>query len=146
MTARTYVVSQRQTRRARATANVKHLLPRRGRGGFYRRLAERRHHGVEPNLIGRPVLPALAIPVSDLIGILLCHDVSSFWKESTRSNQHRLLGGDTRRCSVRYCKSDGGHERVRQVARGVDAWHAGFATLVNLKGNAEGRINGGEAQ
>ncbi|GFM74798.1 hypothetical protein PSCICM_06170 [Pseudomonas cichorii] len=64
--------------RARATADVKHALPRHGRSGFYRGLAERRQHGVEPNLVGGPALPALAIPVSGLIDILLCHDISSF--------------------------------------------------------------------
>jgi polyribonucleotide nucleotidyltransferase len=33
---------------------------------------------VEPGLVGDPALPALAIPVGDLIGILLCHAISLF--------------------------------------------------------------------
>jgi len=41
-------------------------------------IAVLRKHGVEPGLVGDPVLSALAIPVGDLIGILLCHDISSF--------------------------------------------------------------------
>ena len=48
------------------------------RGGFDRGLAEHRHHGVEPGLVGDPALPALAIPVGDLISILLCHAISLF--------------------------------------------------------------------
>src|SRR5437764_883142 len=63
---------------ARAAADVQHALARRGRGGFDRGLAEHRHHGVEPGLVSDPALPALAIPVGDLIGILLCHDISLF--------------------------------------------------------------------
>jgi hypothetical protein len=67
---------QSQTRRARAAADVQHALARRGRGGFDRGLAKRRQHGVEPGLVSDPALPALAIPVGDLIGILLCHAIS----------------------------------------------------------------------
>ena len=69
---------QSQTRRARAAADVQHALARRGRGGFDRGLAEHRQHGVEPGLVGDPALPALALPVGDLIGIALCHDISFF--------------------------------------------------------------------
>ncbi|HJT00118.1 MAG TPA: hypothetical protein VJ756_13585 [Terriglobales bacterium] len=61
----------------RAAADVQHALARRGRGGFNRGLAKRRQHGVEPGLVSDPALPALAIPVGDLIGILLCHAISS---------------------------------------------------------------------
>jgi hypothetical protein len=35
---------------------------------------------------------------------------------------------------------------VGEVAGGVDAGHAGFAALVDLEGDAEGRIDRGEAQ
>jgi hypothetical protein len=35
-------------------------------------------HGVEPGLVSDPALPALAIPVGDLIGILLCNAISFF--------------------------------------------------------------------
>jgi hypothetical protein len=48
----------------------------RGRGGFDRGLAEHRHYGVEAGLVSDPALPALVIPVGDLIGILLGHDIS----------------------------------------------------------------------
>jgi hypothetical protein len=61
-------------------------------------------------------------------------------------NQHRLLGGDTRRRAVRRCQSDRGHEGVGEVACGVNAGHAGFAALVDLEGDAERRIDRGEAQ
>src|SRR5438552_7728591 len=70
------------TRAARARPTrprrSQHALTRRGLGGFYRGLAEHRQHGVEPSLVGDPALPALAIPVGDLIGILLCHAISLF--------------------------------------------------------------------
>lgn len=62
------------------------------------------------------------------------------------SNQHRLLGGDTRRRALRYCRGDGGHRWVCKIAGGVDAGHAGFATLIDLERDAEGRIDRGEAQ
>ena len=62
------------------------------------------------------------------------------------SNQHRLLGGDTRRRAVRYCRGDRGHEGVCEVAGSVDSGYAGFAALVNLEGNAEGRIDRRESQ
>src|SRR5581483_11632525 len=42
-------------------------------------------------------------------------------RESVLSNQHRLLGGDTRRRAVRRCQGDRGHEGVGEVAGGVDA-------------------------
>jgi hypothetical protein len=54
-------------------------LTRRGRGGFDRGPAEHRQPGVEPGLVGDPALPALVIPVGDLIRISLCHDISLFW-------------------------------------------------------------------
>lgn len=69
---------QSQTRRARAAPDVQHALARRGRGCFDRGLAEHRQPGVEPGLVGDPALPALAIPVGDLIGIVLRHDISLF--------------------------------------------------------------------
>lgn len=78
MAARADASGQSQTRGARAAADVQNAFARRGRGGFYRGLAEHREHGVEPGLVGGPVLSTLAIPVSYLIGILLCHDISSF--------------------------------------------------------------------
>ena len=62
------------------------------------------------------------------------------------SNQHRLLGGDTRRRAVRCCHGYRGHEGIGEVARGVNAGHAGFAALVDLEGDAEGRIDRGEAE
>ena len=43
---------------------------------LYRGQAEKRHHGVDPSLIGDPTLPALAIPVGGLIGISPRHDIS----------------------------------------------------------------------
>jgi multidrug efflux pump subunit AcrA (membrane-fusion protein) len=43
-----------------------------------RGLAEHRQPGVEPGLVGDPALPALTIPVGDPIGIVLCHDISTF--------------------------------------------------------------------
>jgi hypothetical protein len=95
LAARADAGGQSQTRRARAAPDVQHALTRRGRGGFYRGLAEHRQHGVEPSLIGAPARPALAIPVGDLIGILLCHAISLL------SNQHRLLGEDTCHCALR---------------------------------------------
>ena len=67
-------------------------------------------------------------------------------RESVLSNQHRLLGRDTRRRAVRRCQSDRVHQGVGEVARGVNAGHAGFAALVDLEGDAEGRIDRGEAQ
>jgi hypothetical protein len=72
------VGGQSQTRRARAAADVQHALTRRGRGGFYRGLAEHRQHCIEPSLVADPILTALAIPVGGLIGILLCHVISLF--------------------------------------------------------------------
>jgi uncharacterized protein (DUF736 family) len=66
--------------------------------------------------------------------------------ECVLSNQHRLLGGDTRRRAVRRCQGDRGHEGVGEVARSVNAGHAGFAALVDLEGDAEGRVDRGEAQ
>ncbi|MNP00187.1 hypothetical protein D3C76_919740 [compost metagenome] len=78
MAARADAGGQSQTRRARAATDVKHAFARGGRCGFYRGLAKYRKHGVEPGLVGDPVLSALAIPVGDLIGFLLCHDISSF--------------------------------------------------------------------
>jgi hypothetical protein len=41
---------------------------------------------------------------------------------------------------------DRGHEGRGEVAGGVDAGHAGFAALVDLEDDAEGRIGRGEAQ
>lgn len=70
---------QSQTRRARAAADVQHAFARGGRGGFDRRLAEHLQPGVEPGLVDNPALPALAIPVGGVIGIVLCHDISLFW-------------------------------------------------------------------
>jgi len=67
-------------------------------------------------------------------------------RESVLSNQHRLLGEDTRHRAIRCCQGDRGHAGVGEVAGGVDAGHAGFAALVDLEGDAEGRIDRGEAQ
>ncbi|ERH48516.1 hypothetical protein [Pseudomonas simiae] len=78
MSARTDACGQSQTRRARAATDVKHAFAGGGRRGFYRGLAKYRKHGVEPGLIGGPVLSTFAIPIGDLIGFLLCHDISSF--------------------------------------------------------------------
>jgi hypothetical protein len=58
---------QSQTRRARAAADVQHAFARGGCCGFDRGLAEHRHPGIEPGLVGEPALPVLAIPVGDLI-------------------------------------------------------------------------------
>ena len=67
--------------------------------------------------------------------------------EGNLSNQHRLLGEDTRHRAVRGCQGDRDHEEgVGEVTGGVDAGHAGFAALVDLEGDADGRIDRGEAQ
>ncbi|MNR45009.1 hypothetical protein D3C85_1638180 [compost metagenome] len=78
MAARTDAGGQIQSRRPRAAADVQYAFARGGRGGFDRGLAEHRHHGIEPSLVGDPVLPALTIPVGDWIGILLFHAISLF--------------------------------------------------------------------
>ena len=45
----------------------------RAKGLKVEQVAEHRQHSVEQDLVGDPALPALAIPVGDLIGVLLCH-------------------------------------------------------------------------
>jgi hypothetical protein len=67
-------------------------------------------------------------------------------RESVLSNQHRLLGENTRHRALRRCQGDRGQEGRGEVAGGVDAGHAGFAALVDLEGDADGRIDRGEAQ
>jgi hypothetical protein len=62
------------------------------------------------------------------------------------SNQHRLLGGDTRHRAVPCCRGDRGYSGVGEVAGGVDAGRAGFAALVGLDSDADGRIDRAEAQ
>lgn len=62
------------------------------------------------------------------------------------SNQHRLLGGDTRHGTLPYCRSDRMHGGVGKVAGSIDAGHTGFAAFVDLESNALGRIDRGEAQ
>ena len=62
------------------------------------------------------------------------------------SNQHRLLGEDTRHRAVRRGRGDRGHSGVGEVARGVDAGQAGFAALVDLEDDAVGPIDRGEAK
>lgn len=98
---------QSQTRRARAAADIQHALARQWRGGFNRGLAEYRHHGVEPSLVGDPALPALTIPVGDLMGIFLCHASSL----THVSFGERLIG----RCSSTVHRM--GHEGLVQPAR-----------------------------
>lgn len=70
------------------------------------------------------------------------------WVDRCRfySSEHRLLGEDTRHRALPCCRSDRGHSGVGEVASGVNAWHAGFAALIGLEGDAGWRIDRGEAQ
>lgn len=65
---------------------------------------------------------------------------------SVPSSQHRLLGEDSRHCALRRCLGYRGQEGRGEIARGVDTGPAGLAALVNLKGDAGGRLDRGEAQ
>jgi len=67
-------------------------------------------------------------------------------RESVLSNQHRLLGEDTRHRALRRCQGDRGQEGRGKVAGGIDAGHAGLAALVDLEDDAGRRIHRGEAQ
>lgn len=62
-------------------------------------------------------------------------------KKSVRSNNHRLLGEDTRHRALRRCLGDRGQERRGEVASGVDAGEAGLAALVDFEDDASGRID-----
>lgn len=66
--------------------------------------------------------------------------------QSMFSGQHRLLGKDSRHCALRRCLGYRGQEGRGEIARGVDTGPAGLAALVNLKGDAGGRLDRGEAQ